>query len=341
MTLRERFGLGGLLLVAGVAATTFVARPFVPAVLATDSDGDGLSTAYEGAIGTNDNDATTDGDAWNDFDEHFLYGTDPTNADTDGDMIDDDMDPDPLVFMSDAGGGASASGSYSRNLTQQAWVGTSARDATGILVHSGEFTHSLTLMEIDPGCGPAIPAVIHYASGISYDGPLGRNWDSCLFARLVVQGDSDVEFHRGDGCFLEFDHPGGSPSTPFDYTSPAEGIFLTLTKVSGSAYTLTDTHGNVKTFNAAGQITDDADRFGNNVVYAYSSGDLNTVTDESGHVLTVAWHLGEDRALSFTDDSSRMATFAFGADNQLRPRPSIRRGSSTRFSTSRGRARRR
>ena len=318
MTLRERFGLGGLFLVGAAAfAVSLVAKPFVPAALATDSDSDGLSDAFESAYGTNPNDSTTDSDLWNDWDEIFVYGTDPTDNDTDGDGTDDDQDSEPLMFLADTGGGAAASGAYSRNLTQQAWVGTSARDARGVLVHSGEFTHSLTLMEIDPGCGPSIPAVIHYSSGISYDGPLGGNWDSPLFARLVVQGDSDVEFHRGDGCFLEFDHPGGSPSTPFDYTSPAEGIFLTLTKVSGTVYTLTDTHGNKKSFNAAGQITADEDRFGNNLAFTYSSGYFDYVTDEAGHTLTATWHLGEDRISALTDSSSRAATFAYGSDNQL------------------------
>ena len=65
----------------------------------SDADGDGLSTAYEGYIGTNPNVADTDGDGLDDGEEVAL-GTDPLEPDTDGDGLPDgtevDAGTDPL-----------------------------------------------------------------------------------------------------------------------------------------------------------------------------------------------------------------------------------------------------
>lgn len=43
--------------------------------------------------------AYSDNDGWSDFQE-LIFGSDPNNADTDGDGIPDDLDPDPLTIVS-------------------------------------------------------------------------------------------------------------------------------------------------------------------------------------------------------------------------------------------------
>lgn len=60
-----------------------------------DLDGDGLSNVDETVYGTNPSNADTDGDALNDRDEIDVFGTDPLNPDTDGDGIPDGSDPTP------------------------------------------------------------------------------------------------------------------------------------------------------------------------------------------------------------------------------------------------------
>jgi hypothetical protein len=164
MALRERLGLGGLLLVGAAAfAVSLVAKPFVPAVLASDSDSDGLSDAFESAYGTNPNDSTTDSDVWNDWDEIFVYGTDPTDNDTDGDGTDDDLDPDPLddsTVGGNADGRTTPTSSWSENLTAPHFNGTSATDGRGVYPHSGEFIHTVTFLAIDAGYGPDIVVVL-------------------------------------------------------------------------------------------------------------------------------------------------------------------------------------
>ncbi len=55
-------------------------NPLDPADGLSDLDGDGLSLAWEFAIGTNPDVADTDMDDWSDSEEYLLYGTDPLSS---------------------------------------------------------------------------------------------------------------------------------------------------------------------------------------------------------------------------------------------------------------------
>ena len=93
-------------------------------VAAGDTDGDGLTDAEEGDLGTDPNDADTDDDGLSDGEEVNEYGTDPLNPDTDhggvsdGEEVDAGADPlDPaddaardLVYAGGCTGCAAASG---------------------------------------------------------------------------------------------------------------------------------------------------------------------------------------------------------------------------------------
>lgn len=79
--------------------------------LTGDEDGDGLANALEVALGTDPYDADTDDDYLNDFDEvnrdgdpsNYTPGvdTDPFDPDTDDDGLQDGLDLDPLVFTNE------------------------------------------------------------------------------------------------------------------------------------------------------------------------------------------------------------------------------------------------
>ena len=68
---------------------------------AQDADGDGLDNLAEQSAGTDPREADTDGDDLSDADEPAVYGTDPTRADTDGDGMEDGFEVaygfDPLA----------------------------------------------------------------------------------------------------------------------------------------------------------------------------------------------------------------------------------------------------
>jgi len=55
----------------------------------TDSDSDGLSDIREAQLGTDPNQADTDGDGLTDKTEVDIYDTDPLNSDTDSDGYND------------------------------------------------------------------------------------------------------------------------------------------------------------------------------------------------------------------------------------------------------------
>jgi hypothetical protein len=84
----------------------------------SDIDGDGLTNEEEISLGTSSIAEDTDNDGWNDYEEVFIYGTSPTNSDTDGDDIPDSSDPEPL----------SGPGSYSiiftTDIDQNTWLPT-------------------------------------------------------------------------------------------------------------------------------------------------------------------------------------------------------------------------
>jgi hypothetical protein len=58
-----------------------------PALVATDTDGDGLTDLEEAIIGTDLNNPDTDDDGITDSDEVNVWGSDPLNLDTDGDTL--------------------------------------------------------------------------------------------------------------------------------------------------------------------------------------------------------------------------------------------------------------
>lgn len=59
------------------------------AVAPVDSDGDSLTDLQEAALGTNPNLIDSDFDGLSDYEEVYIYGTDPLNPDTDGDSYSD------------------------------------------------------------------------------------------------------------------------------------------------------------------------------------------------------------------------------------------------------------
>ncbi len=320
MTLREKLGGLGLVLAGGVAlAMTLMAGPFVQVAHAADADGDGLSDALEDALGTDPNDSDSDGDSWSDWKEAFETGTDPKSIDSDGDTLPDNSDSAPLNASGSVDGVSTADGSYSENLTAACWKGTSAMDGKGFLPHSGEFVHSMSLLDIDPGYGPSISFGIYYRSGILYNGPLGMNWDSPMFMRLVALGGGDVDFYDGRGRNHRFRDSGDPPPSepPFPYTSPAELIGFTLTKNSDSTWTLFHKRGTKWEFGTGGNIVEVSDRFGNTTTYTYTNGLLTDVEDATGHTLAIDYYANTDRVYTVTDDSNRVVVLSYDCYGQL------------------------
>jgi len=73
-----------------ISGLDWVSSGFFWAANKVDTDGDGLTDAYERLVSKTDpHNPDTDGDGFSDWDEIFVHGTDPLNPDTDGDGIPD------------------------------------------------------------------------------------------------------------------------------------------------------------------------------------------------------------------------------------------------------------
>lgn len=68
----------------------------VPDTLDPDDDDDGLTDVQEAQYGSDPLQEFTDQDAWSDYDEVTIHGTDPSKSDTDDDLIVDSSDAFPL-----------------------------------------------------------------------------------------------------------------------------------------------------------------------------------------------------------------------------------------------------
>ena len=105
-----------------------------------DADGDMLSDQLELLFGTDPTNPDSDSDGWPDGLEVWVHGTDPTSPDTDGDSQIDPQDNDPLDPGS-GDGGSDVTFAYSSNLGHETLVGTTSFDGHGVNVWSGEFLY--------------------------------------------------------------------------------------------------------------------------------------------------------------------------------------------------------
>ncbi|MEJ7791974.1 MAG: DNRLRE domain-containing protein [Gaiellaceae bacterium] len=105
----------------------------------------------------------------------------------------------------------------------------------------------------------------------------------------------------------------------YTYISPT-GIDANLKKIVsffGNSFKLTfNQSGEVWTFNAAGVLTSQADRNGNKLTFAYSSGKVSTITDSQARVVTFAYN-SNGRLQSITDPSSRQWQYGYDTGGYL------------------------
>ncbi|MBI4431506.1 MAG: RHS repeat-associated core domain-containing protein [Candidatus Omnitrophica bacterium] len=199
----------------------------------------------------------------------------------------------------------------------QGYSGGMRADAVGnVLLNSGEFVLSVVDLEI-PGRGFPFRFTRTYKSRISYNGPLGFNWDHNYNMRLMRHrnasnqltghmllaagsGRQDLYVSNGDGTFK----------------SP-RGFYTQLRRQPDGSYKLRDRHGMKYLFF---ELRADADRLflasitdrnENMMSFTYDSkGLLRTVTDTLGRQVTYSYDLS-DRINKATDFSGREVIFGY------------------------------
>ena len=170
---------------------------------------------------------------------------------------------------------------------------------------SGNFVWSETDVATG-GFGPGSAFVRTYNSRSSEPGVFGLGWSSPYDSRAWVALDGSVEVRRADGQ-RELFTPNGSGY------QPEPGVFDTLRRAN-QGWELTEFPSQVVyVYNAAGQIVQMADAYGN-VVQIDHQTDRLTVTDAAGRDYTLILNNGQVVALN--DPLGRRLTYRY-ADNTL------------------------
>ena len=155
------------------------------------------------------------------------------------------------------------------------------------------------------GTGPALSLSRFYNSLSSIGWADWRlNTGSGVF--LEETDDRSIAYHGASGFAIPFvRNPDGT------YTSPT-AINATLLENENVSYKLTyHASGDVENFDASGRLVSEVDANGNRISYAYSGGDLTSITDTQGRVTTLAYDPSCLLVSSITDPSGRVHRYAY------------------------------
>lgn len=138
-----------------------------------------------------------------------------------------------------------------------------------------------------PNRNMPLEAVFYYNSSsntVNYG--YGNGWSLGYEYRYIVDS-LGIIIETGDG---RQDLYGTQASSPASFEAPA-GVFSTLTTLPTGGYTLTTKEGTVYTFadTISKRVTQLRDRNNNILNFAYTDGNLTSISDVSGRSITMAW----------------------------------------------------
>lgn len=285
----------GIFLVLTLCLTVHVS---MEAAYATDSDGDGLTDDLESTLGTDPDQADSDGDQLDDFEEVCIYGTDPLQPDTDGDGQTDDQDSDPLDDGTHAGGQTTPSTSWTDGGAKPNLVGTTPVEQGGVNVITGEKIS--TLAKIDLGAsyvGRNVITLTHF-SHVTAKSLWGDGVLCSIDLQVSENGQGDVDYLAANGEWYTFTNSGGSlvspagvPATASIDTQQGE---ITITWIRGGTKEIYDrTNGWMKSIK---------DRFGNTTtINRNQSGVITSIDLPEGNTVTVSTYASTGRYHEITD----------------------------------------
>ena len=166
------------------------------------------------------------------------------------------------------------------------------------------------------GRGLSVKIVRTYASQYDYNWGFGHGWDMNYNLKALKTSDPDIMILLdGEGHGLNYSRVAGS--NPPKYTAPP-GRYDYIIENQNSTYTLHKKHGTKWEFDTDGRLSVITDRNGNNINFAYGSGDpnkLTTITDDLGRGINLAY---SDGLLAEVNDfSGRSWTYSYNDGNDL------------------------
>jgi RHS repeat-associated protein len=160
-----------------------------------------------------------------------------------------------------------------------------------VALHSGELVREATDLAIRSR-GIDFTLQRYYSSAIYSFGPLGRNFDSPIFARIRWRGQSALDFYDGTGRITSFTRSGNR-------LIPPKGIFVdgrvgadghAIIRYHGGSSLHFDQLGRLKKITDRNVTTAD-ERDGNVMHFIYDSiGRLATVVDPNGRAIRFTYH---------------------------------------------------
>ncbi|MDA8016720.1 MAG: Ig-like domain-containing protein [Thermoanaerobaculia bacterium] len=190
--------------------------------------------------------------------------------------------------------------------------------APGTLLHSGEYSHSVTDLDM-PALGIPFVFTRTYRNQTVGEGPLGPGWDFVYRQRLRELPDGDLDYFDGRGRRETFrlvaDGEAGRR-----YRSPA-GNFLHLVRTAqgftiydrAGARRLFDTHGRLRSFLDTSKINGDT---GSEMVFEYDSHSRLSSLSVSGRRFALSYR--DDGSLeTLKDDTGREVSFEFDGEGRL------------------------
>ncbi len=180
-------------------------------------------------------------------------------------------------------------------------------DSASINVSTDNFVVSHPLVAL-PIVGGSLSLAITYNSQSTANAGTGPGWRLDSMRRLTELGNGDVVLVAGDGSAHTFTKI-STVGTVTTYTRPST-VYATMRKDTAQTldWTLTYRDQSVDSFDQSGSegvLAKQADRFGNAVIFSYTSGTnrLSQATDPNGRVVDFAWDTGASpaRLTSITD----------------------------------------
>lgn len=181
-----------------------------------------------------------------------------------------------------------------------------------ILLHSGEFIETKVDLKI-PGVGIDYEFKRTYRSRISYNGPLGYNWDHNYNKRLVELPNGNIARYDGDARFdIYLKNAGPTYKTPV-------GRFDVLAK-TGDGYRIRDSSGLVSNYDIGGKIVSITDSNGNSLSFSYATiadqAMLSQITDTTGRQIVYEYDAAR-RLTRVTDYAGRGVNLSYDSNGDL------------------------
>ena len=192
-----------------------------------------------------------------------------------------------------------------------------AQDTGGgqVFLHNGEFVHRALDLEISSrGFNWRLERV--YRSGITFDGPLGHNWDFAHNRRLLVETNGHVLRMDGDGRADRYLSIDGT-----NYQSP-RGFYTKLIRQPGGSFVERDRHGTMVFYAAPDErgialMTEVRDRLTNAMHFEYNSAaQLVRVRDTFGRAIDYRYSLA-GRLSEVEDFTGRKVTYQYDGVGNL------------------------